>query len=122
MKKVRKIDVVQEEREKKKLKVVAYCRVSTKYESQKSSIDLQVSYFTHLIEKNPNLGECRHLCGYRKQMQNKRQRAVPSDDSKSYGRGNRLHNYKINQQVFGEYSDYATDYSETKRKGSSSIF
>lgn len=52
MKKVRKIDVVQDEREKKKLKVAAYCRVSTKYESQKSSIDLQVSYFTHLIEKN----------------------------------------------------------------------
>lgn len=51
MKKVRKIDVVQEEREKKKLKVAAYCRVSTKYESQKSSIDLQVSYFTQLIEK-----------------------------------------------------------------------
>ena len=54
MKKVRKIDVVQEEREKKQLKVAAYCRVSTKYESQKSSIDLQVSYFTHLIEKNPD--------------------------------------------------------------------
>lgn len=54
MKKVRKIDVVQKEREKKKLKVAAYCRVSTKYESQKSSIDLQISYFTHLIEENPD--------------------------------------------------------------------
>ena len=54
MKKVRKIDVESEERKKKKLRVAAYCRVSTKYESQKSSIDLQISYFTHLIEENPD--------------------------------------------------------------------
>lgn len=30
-------------KEKKKLKVAAYCRVSTKFESQQSSIDLQIS-------------------------------------------------------------------------------
>ena len=54
MKKVRKIDVESEEREKKKLKVAAYCRVSTKYESQQTSINMQVSYFAHLIEKNPD--------------------------------------------------------------------
>ena len=40
MKKVRKIEVSEEDITKK-LRVAAYCRVSTKYESQKSSIDLQ---------------------------------------------------------------------------------
>ncbi|MHB8171932.1 MAG: recombinase family protein [Thermincolia bacterium] len=36
-----------------KLKVAAYCRVSTEMESQKSSIDLQIRYYTDLIQKNP---------------------------------------------------------------------
>lgn len=54
MKKIRKIDVIEEQRKKEKLRVAAYCRVSTKYESQKSSIDLQISYYMHLIEQNPD--------------------------------------------------------------------
>lgn len=53
MKKVRKIEVVKNNVEKCRRKVAAYCRVSTKYESQKSSIDLQISYYTRLIEENP---------------------------------------------------------------------
>jgi site-specific DNA recombinase len=35
-----------------KLKVAAYCRVSTEMESQQSSIDLQIRYYTDLIQKN----------------------------------------------------------------------
>ena len=53
MKKVRKIEVVKNSIEKCRRKVAAYCRVSTKYESQKSSIDLQISYYTRLINENP---------------------------------------------------------------------
>lgn len=51
MKKVRKIEVPEKQTDNRKLKVAAYCRVSTKYESQKSSIDLQVEYYTKYIEK-----------------------------------------------------------------------
>ena len=51
MKKVRKIEVPKKQAESRKLKVAAYCRVSTKYESQKSSIDLQVQYYTKYIKK-----------------------------------------------------------------------
>jgi site-specific DNA recombinase len=51
MKKVRKIEVPKKQTESKKLKVAAYCRVSTKYESQKSSIELQVEYYTKYIEE-----------------------------------------------------------------------
>lgn len=40
MKKVRKIDIPKKEN-KRELRVVAYCRVSTTYESQKSSIEAQ---------------------------------------------------------------------------------
>ena len=54
MKKVRKIDMVQPKVQNQKLKVAAYCRVSTKYESQKSSINLQREYYTKLIENNPD--------------------------------------------------------------------
>ncbi|WMJ76964.1 MULTISPECIES: recombinase family protein [unclassified Sedimentibacter] len=35
-----------------KLKVTAYCRVSTERESQRSSIDIQIRYYTDLIQKN----------------------------------------------------------------------
>lgn len=36
-----------------KLKVAAYCRVSTERESQQSSISLQIRYYTDLIQNNP---------------------------------------------------------------------
>lgn len=54
MKKIRKIDVIQQNPRNKKLRVAAYCRVSTKYESQKTSIELQKEYYTKLIENNPD--------------------------------------------------------------------
>lgn len=51
MKKVRKIEMPEKQEESRKLKVTAYCRVSTKYDSQKSSIELQVEYYTKYIEE-----------------------------------------------------------------------
>ncbi len=36
-----------------KLKVASYCRVSTERETQKSSIDIQIKYYTDLIQANP---------------------------------------------------------------------
>lgn len=53
MKKVRKIEVPQKDAIRK-LRVVAYCRVSTKYESQKSSIELQKDYYESYIKAQPN--------------------------------------------------------------------
>lgn len=53
MKKVRKIEVPERDIVKN-LRVAAYCRVSTKYESQKSSIELQKSYYKTYIQKQPN--------------------------------------------------------------------
>ena len=51
MKKFRRIEPVKEK--KKKLKVAAYCRVSTKSESQQSNIDLQISNYETVIQSNP---------------------------------------------------------------------
>ncbi|WP_330400957.1 hypothetical protein [Sporanaerobium hydrogeniformans] len=51
MKKPRRI--VPTKAENKKLKVAAYCRVSTKFESQQSSIDLQISNYETVIQSNP---------------------------------------------------------------------
>ncbi len=53
MKKVRKIEVTQKDAIRK-LRVAAYCRVSTKYESQKSSIELQKEYYESYIKAQPN--------------------------------------------------------------------
>ena len=53
MKKVRKIEVPQKDTIRK-LRVAAYCRVSTKYESQKSSIELQKEYYESYIKEQPN--------------------------------------------------------------------
>jgi len=51
MKRLRIIEPVIEQKEK--LKVAAYCRVSTKFESQQSSINLQISYYETAIQSNP---------------------------------------------------------------------
>ena len=40
------------EQEKPKLRVAAYCRVSTDSEEQATSYDAQVAHYTHFIEKN----------------------------------------------------------------------
>lgn len=50
MKKVRKIEIAGNV-ETKKLRVAAYCRVSTKYESQKSSMELQKKYYEEYIKE-----------------------------------------------------------------------
>lgn len=50
MKKLRRIEL--DKAQNKKLKVAAYCRVSTKFESQQSSIDLQVSNYKTVIQSN----------------------------------------------------------------------
>jgi site-specific DNA recombinase len=54
MKNIRKIEVPKKQTESRKLRVAAYCRVSTKYESQRSSIELQVKYYTKYIEEQIN--------------------------------------------------------------------
>ena len=38
-----------------KLKTAAYCRVSTDMETQEGSYELQVAYFTDLINANPTM-------------------------------------------------------------------
>lgn len=53
MRKVRKIEVHKKDTVRK-LRVAAYCRVSTKYESQKSSIELQKDYYEGYIKAHPN--------------------------------------------------------------------
>lgn len=50
MKKFRRIEITKEEN--KKLKVAVYCRVSTKFESQQSSINLQVFNYKTVIQSN----------------------------------------------------------------------
>ena len=41
-------------KESRKLRVAAYCRVSTDYEEQASSYQTQIEHYTDLIEKNPD--------------------------------------------------------------------
>ena len=53
MKKIRKIEVPTQNAVKK-LRVAAYCRVSTKYESQRSSIELQKAHYEKFIQEQPN--------------------------------------------------------------------
>lgn len=40
--------------ELRRLRVAAYCRVSTEQEEQAGSIELQELYYTQLIAENPN--------------------------------------------------------------------
>jgi site-specific DNA recombinase len=54
LKRIRAIPVSEEKTQNKKLKVAAYCRVSTKEECQLSSYEIQKDYFADLIKNNPN--------------------------------------------------------------------
>ena len=45
-----------------KLRVAAYCRVSTDSDEQALSYDAQVDHYTEYIKKKSNLGVCRCLC------------------------------------------------------------
>lgn len=40
--------------EAQRLRVAAYCRVSTRHEEQYHSLDAQISYYTNYIQRNPN--------------------------------------------------------------------
>lgn len=53
MKKITFIPAKNSLRNNRKLKVAAYCRVSTELETQQSSIELQIKYYTDLIQENP---------------------------------------------------------------------
>ena len=44
---------IQEKQRKKKIKVAAYCRVSTDQEEQLTSYEAQIEYYTNKIESNP---------------------------------------------------------------------
>lgn len=44
--------------EKKKLRVCAYCRVSTEEDNQASSYELQVQNYTKMIQENPEATYC----------------------------------------------------------------
>ena len=46
--------IPQKETEVKRIRVAAYCRVSTDSADQKDSFDAQVEYYTRFIGENPN--------------------------------------------------------------------
>ncbi len=50
----KQIGSLAQKKEVRKLRVAAYCRVSTDYEEQASSYQTQIEHYTHVIEKNPD--------------------------------------------------------------------
>lgn len=53
MKKIKCIPIeLPDDKVKQKLKVAAYCRVSTKEEQQQGSLESQIEYYTDLINNN----------------------------------------------------------------------
>ena len=45
-----------------RLRVAAYCRVSTEEEEQQGSFETQKLYYTEKNQIHPGMGNCRHLC------------------------------------------------------------
>ena len=45
----------------RKLRVAAYCRVSTEEEEQQSSFETQKLYYTRINHFHSRMGDCRHL-------------------------------------------------------------
>ena len=50
----KQIGSLAQKKEARKLRVAAYCRVSTDYEEQASSYQTQIEHYTDVIEKNPD--------------------------------------------------------------------
>ena len=50
----KQIGSLAQKKEVRKLRVAAYCRVSTDYEEQASSYQTQIEHYTDVIEKNPD--------------------------------------------------------------------
>lgn len=46
---------------KPRLRVAAYCRVSTDSDEQATSYDAQVEHYTEFIQKKTGMGICRYL-------------------------------------------------------------
>lgn len=46
----------------KKLRVAAYCRVSTDSEEQETSYEAQVTHYTEYIQKKSGMGAGGHIC------------------------------------------------------------
>ena len=40
--------------EVQRLRVAVYCRVSTRHEEQRHSLEAQIAYYTDYIKRNPN--------------------------------------------------------------------
>lgn len=51
------------EKEVPKLRVAAYCRVSTDTDEQATSYEAQIEHYRDYIGKNPVWGDGRNICG-----------------------------------------------------------
>lgn len=49
------------------LRVAAYCRVSTEQEEQQNSYQVQIAYYTDLINRKKRMDSCRNFCRRRYQ-------------------------------------------------------
>ena len=49
------------------LRVAAYCRVSTEQEEQQNSYQVQIAYYTDLINRKKGMDACRSFCRRRDQ-------------------------------------------------------
>ncbi len=67
-----------------KLKVAAYCRVSTERETQKNSIDTQIKYYTELIQTNPEWDFAGVFYDYRSGLRKEKRNGLDSMHKKAY--------------------------------------
>ena len=67
---------------KDKLRVAAYCRVSTNYPEQFGSLGTQKSYFETMIRENPNWQFVKIYSDVGFALRTKKQTGRPSDDSR----------------------------------------
>ena len=65
-----------------KLRIAAYCRVSTNYPEQLGSLEIQKSYFETMIRENPNWQFVKNLFRCRFCSKNQKQIGLSSDDSR----------------------------------------
>ena len=65
-----------------KIRVAAYCRVSTNHPEQFGSLEIQKSYFEAMIRENPNWQFVKIYSDVGFALRTKKQTGRPSDDSR----------------------------------------
>ena len=106
----------------KKLRVAAYCRVSTELEEQENSYEAQVEYYTRKIAETDNWKMVGIYADDGKSATNTKKRDDFNAMIRCTGRKNRHDTNKVGKPIRKKYGRLPADHPKTERKECGGVF